>query len=72
MLVFGRASLFVYWVHVELAYGFFTYPLQRSLSLAWAVASFALFTAGMLGLTVLWTRRPRPLIPAYLSVRRAD
>jgi len=26
MVIFGRTSLFVYWVHVELAYGFFTLP----------------------------------------------
>lgn len=65
-VVFGRESLFVYWVHVELAYGFFTYPLQRNLALPWALVAFALFTAAMLGLTVLWMRRPRPLVPAYL------
>lgn len=66
MLVFGRASLFVYWVHVELAYGFFTYPLQRALPLGWALVVFALFTAAMLGLAHLWIRRPRPIVPAYL------
>jgi uncharacterized membrane protein len=29
----GRSSLFVYWIHVELAYGVITLPLHRALSL---------------------------------------
>jgi hypothetical protein len=72
MIVMGRASLFVYWVHVELAYGFFTYPLHYVLPLAWALAAFVTFTAFMLGLTVLWNRRRRPLVPAYLSPLQLD
>ena len=27
----GRASLFVYWIHVEMVYGFFSRPIRRSL-----------------------------------------
>jgi uncharacterized membrane protein len=30
---FGRASLFVYWIHVEMAYGVLSTPLHRRLSL---------------------------------------
>ena len=67
MMVMGRASLFVYWVHVELAYGFFSAPIHYVLPLPWALAAFGMLTALMLGLTVLWNRRRRPLVPAYLS-----
>jgi uncharacterized membrane protein len=67
MIVMGRASLFVYWVHVELAYGFFSYPLHYALPLPWALAAFGVFTAFMLGLTVLWNRRRRPMVPAHLT-----
>jgi uncharacterized membrane protein len=31
LVVFGQTSLFVYWVHVELVYGVFSYPLKLSL-----------------------------------------
>jgi uncharacterized membrane protein len=53
MLVFGRSSLFVYWIHVELAYGIFTLPLHKSMSIGWAFAGYALFTLAMYGLTLL-------------------
>ncbi len=67
MVVFGRTSLFVYWIHVELAYGFATYPLHGRLSLPWALAAFGLFTVAMLGCAVLWQRRRQPLIPDWLK-----
>ena len=57
MVVFGRTSLFVYWVHVELAYGVFSTPLHGALSLPAALTAYTLFTAFMLGLAVAWTRR---------------
>jgi uncharacterized membrane protein len=57
LVVFGRTSLFVYWVHVELAYGLFTYPLHAALSLRAALVAYATFTMMMLGLAVLWQRR---------------
>ncbi len=53
MLTFGRSSLFVYWIHVELAYGVFSRPLQRALPFWWAVAGYALFTAAMYGVTLV-------------------
>jgi len=65
LLVFGRTSLFVYWVHVELAYGRVSYPLHASLSVRAALLAFAAFTALMLGLAVLWTR----LLGSLLSRR---
>jgi uncharacterized membrane protein len=56
MLTFGRSSLFVYWIHVELAYGIFSRPLQRALPFWWAVVAYAIFTAAMYGVTV-WKNR---------------
>jgi len=56
MLVFGDSSLFVYWVHVELAYGGATMFLQRKLPFWWCLAAFALFTAFMLWLTLVKNR----------------
>ena len=53
MLVFGRSSLFVYWIHVELAYGIFSHPLHKALSFWWAVAGYVLFTLAMYVVT-LW------------------
>jgi len=45
MLEFGRSSLFVYWIHVELAYGIFSHPLHRRLPVWWSFAAFTAFTA---------------------------
>ena len=46
---FGRASLFVYWIHVELAYGVLSGPLHKSLTLAQAFTAYALFTIALYG-----------------------
>jgi uncharacterized membrane protein len=56
MLEFGRSSLFVYWIHVELAYGIFSYPMHRRLTLERAFVAFAIFTALMFGASVAKTR----------------
>jgi len=54
---FGRTSLFVYWVHVELVYGFISTPLHRHLSLIqWAIA-YVLFTSLMFWASMWWSRR---------------
>ena len=47
---FGRASLFVYWVHVELVYGVLSTPLHRRLPFGVAVIAFAVFSFAMYGL----------------------
>jgi hypothetical protein len=67
MVVFGRTSLFVYWVHVELAYGFATWPLHGALPFGWALAGVAALTIAMFGAAKVWLRRRRPIIPAYLK-----
>jgi hypothetical protein len=49
----GRASLFVYWIHVEMVYGYFSRPIRRSLSLEGALAAYVLFTVFLLCLVRL-------------------
>lgn len=68
MIVFGRTSLFVYWVHVELAYGNFSFPLHHALTLPWSIAGYVGLTLLMLLAARLWLRHaPRgPLVPAYM------
>jgi len=56
MLEFGRSSLFVYWIHVELAYGIFSYPLHRTLPVWWTLVAFSVFTALIYGATLLKSR----------------
>lgn len=53
---FGRASLFVYWIHVEMVYGFFSRAIRRSLSLEGALAAYVLFTLFLLALVRLKNR----------------
>ena len=54
LVIFGRTSLFVYWIHVELAYGVFSYPLHHALPLGWAVVGLAAVMALMLVLARWW------------------
>ena len=72
---FGRTSLFVYWIHVELVYGFISTPLHRHLSLIqWAIA-YVLFTSLMFWASMWWTKRAArkasapDLIPAATAAR---
>ena len=55
---FGRASLFVYWVHVELVYGVLSAPLHRRLPFPVALLAFAFFSLAMFGLVRLKERGP--------------
>jgi uncharacterized membrane protein len=41
----GRASLFVYWIHVELVYGYASWLWRRRLPVLGSVAAWMLFTA---------------------------
>jgi uncharacterized membrane protein len=67
MVLFGRTSLFVYWVHVEIAYGALSYPLHHALTVAQWTVAFVMLTLVMLGLALLWTRRPRgPIVPPHM------
>jgi uncharacterized membrane protein len=49
---FGRSSLFVYWIHVELVYGYATWPLRHHLPLWGSAVAFVLFSALMFGAIV--------------------
>jgi uncharacterized membrane protein len=49
----GRSSLFVYWIHVELVYGYLTWPLRRHLSLWQTAAAYSIFCAAMYGAVVM-------------------
>jgi len=53
---FGRSSLFVYWIHVELVYGYVTWPLRRRLPLWGTVIAFTVFTVLMYG-AIIWRVR---------------
>jgi uncharacterized membrane protein len=52
----GRSSLFVYWVHVELAYGVISIPLHRNLSIELALLGVILLSLLMYALAQAKTR----------------
>jgi uncharacterized membrane protein len=56
LAVFGRSSLFVYWIHVELVYGYATWLIRGRLPLWGTVLAYAAFCAGMYGAIVLRDR----------------
>jgi uncharacterized membrane protein len=68
---FGRASLFVYWIHVEMVYGVASAAIHKRLTFEQAVLAFVLFSAFLFGVATLkdgivarWrSERPRP-VPA--------
>jgi uncharacterized membrane protein len=71
MLTLGRASLFVYWVHVEMVYGVLSTPWHKALPLRWSLLAFLGLTAGMVSAARSWSRRPQPLIQEHLKVTAA-
>jgi uncharacterized membrane protein len=44
MQAFGRASLFIYWIHVEMVYGVISAPLHRRLTFEQTVLAFSAFS----------------------------
>jgi hypothetical protein len=61
---FGRSSLLVYWVHVEIAYGVVTRRLYHNLSIQGSIAGFVVLSLSMFALVVVkdalterWKRR---------------
>jgi len=52
----GRSSLFVYWIHVEMAYGSIALPLRRSLPLEQSLLGTAALCA-VLYLATRWKDR---------------
>jgi hypothetical protein len=68
IVLFGQTSMFVYLVHVELAYGLFSAAWKRSLTIPEAAIAYVLFTALMLVSARWWAGRPaRPWIPEHLK-----
>jgi len=72
---FGRNSLFIYWIHVELVYGYTTWVIHRRLPLWGTGLAYIAFCAAMFGAVLIrdrvvtwWnsTRRPKsaPAAPA--------
>jgi hypothetical protein len=73
---FGRSSLFVYWIHVEMVYGLISLRIHKGLSHPAAWAAFAAFTLFMLACVVAkdrfltWRggrRRTAPPAPLYAT-----
>jgi uncharacterized membrane protein len=52
----GRSSLFIYWIHIELVYGYATYNLWKALPLWGTAVAYAAFCAAMYGAVVLRDR----------------
>ncbi len=52
----GRSSLFIYWIHVELAYGYASWLWRGSLPFWAAATGFAVFSALMYGAVLLRDR----------------
>jgi hypothetical protein len=47
---FGMASLFVYWIHVEMVYGVISTPLHRALTFEQALAAMSVFSVFLFSL----------------------
>jgi len=62
----GQSSLFIYWIHVELVYGYTTWPIRHRLPLWGTAIAFALFSALMYA-AIGWRDR---LVDAWRSRRR--
>ena len=74
MRQFGRTSLFIYWIHVELVYGFFSWNLRKSLSWGSTWIAYAAFVVLMLGCSIAkdrfvdWKRGRVPVRPSSAGV----
>jgi len=55
MRQFGVTSLFIYWIHVEMAYGGLSRPIKGQLPLPWSLLAFLLFLGAMLVVSVVKT-----------------
>jgi uncharacterized membrane protein len=75
MQQFGRTSLFIYWIHVEMVYGLISLPIHKALSLPAAWGALGAFTVFLLGCAmakdrfITW-RGGRTPTAARLSVAR--
>jgi uncharacterized membrane protein len=53
---FGRTSLFVYWIHIEMVYGILSRDLHRSLTIAQWLGAYVVFLGVLLALSLLKDR----------------
>ena len=67
-MLFGQTSLFVYVVHVELAYGILSAAWKKTLTLPETAVAYVAFTALMVWAAQWWARRTTsgPWIPEHL------
>ena len=66
LAVLGRASLFVYWIHVELVYGYASWLWRHRLPIWASVGAWLAFTTLMYGAVVArdwWLTRKAVVIP---------
>jgi uncharacterized membrane protein len=56
---FGRTSLFVYWIHVEMVYGVVARPLRGAFPLWQSFVAFGVFTLVLLMLSLGWSKLKR-------------
>jgi uncharacterized membrane protein len=54
----GRASLFVYWIHVEMVYGYLSWPVRRALTIPQVAMAYAAFCLLMYAAVVGRDRLP--------------
>ncbi len=66
IVLFGQTSLFVYWVHIEIAYGLIGVPLKKSLTVPQSFLAYLVLTMVMLWLANWWRSRTGPWIPAHM------
>jgi len=52
----GHTSLLIYWIHVDICYGFATRSIRKQLDIPKATLAIALLTVAMLGVSVFKTR----------------
>ena len=69
---FGRSSLFVYWIHVELVYGYASWPLRRRLPLWGTAVAYVAFAVLMFAAVNLrdrvaeaWRKRSKQITFQY-------
>ena len=68
-VLLGRTSLFVYWVHVELAYGVLSGPIHHTMPLPAAVVAYAALVAVMTAAAAWWIQWTPPRLAALVPVR---
>lgn len=74
LVLFGQTSMFVYWVHVEMAFGFLSSGIKRSLTIPEALAAYGAFLVLLLWMAAWWQRRTSegPWIPTHLEASRGS